>query len=136
MRDKARRLACLLVLGVCALGGCQRINFEKETDIDPGGTKAWDFTAPQYEQKVLVTINPTGGAVSAYLCKEDDRPRVEMALMANKAPPASVVLGGRESKDKAESYSFEATIPAKTPYSLVVATSKRDAKVKVKLVGR
>jgi hypothetical protein len=134
MRDKARLLACLLVLA--AAGGCQRLNYEKEYEMGPKETRSFILTAPQYDQKVLVTISPTGGPVSAYVCKEDDQARVEQALMADKTPPPSAYFNGKISKDRAESYDFEATIPKNTPYAVVLATGNRDAKVKVKLVGR
>jgi hypothetical protein len=112
------------------------MTFEKTYEIEPLEARSLVLSAPPRQQKVTVTVTPTGGPVSAYLCKEDDHARVEQALLAGKTPPPSVVLAGRRSKDKAESYSFEATVPARTPYAVVLATGKRSAVVKVKLVGR
>jgi hypothetical protein len=115
--------------------GCQRLNFDETFTVDAQGAVARGFTAPRYAQKVTVTVTPTGGPVSAYLVKDPDGKYVD-TLNAHNKPPADEVIGSKESLDKAETYSFEANVPAKTAYTLVVYAEKGKAEVRVQVVGR
>jgi hypothetical protein len=130
------RLAIVSLVALLSLVGCQKLNFEKTYNMQPLEVRDLIFTAPAYQQKVTVTITTTTAGVSSYLCKEDDQTRVMLSLNADKQPPASLLLGSRVSEHGAESYQFEATVPAKTPYVLLLKAGKQATEVKVKVVGR
>lgn len=121
---------------VLGMTGCQRLNYNTTFKLGVLGTHDIHFSAPAYNQRVVVTVTPTDSAVSSYLVKSEDHPAVERALQADKEPQASRLLGSRVSKGNPETYSFEATIPAKTEYSLVFKGSGRPTEVKVQIVGR
>jgi hypothetical protein len=124
-------MAGVLVV-LAGLAGCQPLRFEKTYDFDPVETRTLDFDAPRYDQKLKIEVTSSGPAVSAYLVKTDDKAAAERNLGNGKAPADS--LGGQ---DRSESISFEATVPAKTEYTLVVHnTTTNKATVQVKVTGR
>ena len=125
-------LAALLV----GLAGCQKLNYSKTFTLGPGNMEDLHFDPPAYNQRVTVTIAPTNGAVSAYLVKESDFDKVSASLKRNAEPAASLVLGSRVSRGVAEEYSFEASVPAKTEYALVIKCDMKQTDVKVTVVGR
>lgn len=129
-------LAALLVGVALAATGCQRLNYSKKFKLGPVAVQPIHFGAPAYEQKVKVTIAASGAAVSAYLVKSDDAPKVELALNGSKEPAASLLLGSRVSRGNPETYSFEATAPAKVPYTLLLRSDPRPCEVTVTVVGR
>jgi len=132
------RLAPVLVAVVFGVSGCQRLNFEKTTTLTGVSSQQWSFDPPSYAQKLTVSVSPQKGPVSAYLVKggEEEANAVDTALNANKPPPSGAVLGSRVSKDKAEDYSFEVEVPAKTGYTLLLRSEKSTTDVKVKVVGK
>jgi hypothetical protein len=134
---RAKSLWLALVLAALPLaGGCQRLNFEKDEDLKVVQAKRFTFDAPRYDQKVMVTVTPSDGPVCAYLIKTEDYEKLELALNRYPTPvPQSLVLEKKEPKEK-DSYSFEATVPARTEYALVLYAPKKGTKVSVKLVGR
>jgi hypothetical protein len=85
-----------------------------------------------------VTVEPEACSVSAYLVKESDAEAAERALAPGKGPPSNLVLAGKTFKprDSRQDFILEATIPAKTPYVLLLNGGSKSTKVKVKVVGR
>jgi hypothetical protein len=130
--------ASLGLVMVVLLAGCQRLNYEKDHTVKATGPTVLEFDAPRYEQKLTVTIRPSNAACSAYIGKQDDQSAIENALNAGKEPAASMLFGSRSSKGKTpEEYSFDATVPAKVPYVLLLRTEGfKDNLVNVKVVGR
>jgi hypothetical protein len=126
------RTPCLLLLALLA-AGCQRLNYDETVTIPTHSVKAVLFSAPKYAQKVTVTITPKGGAVNAYLVKDPDG-KYEDPNPTSK-PKADEILAEKET-DKAEAFTFEANIPAKTAYTLLLYTEKDKAEVRVQVVGR
>src|SRR5437773_15843 len=128
------RLLVVLVLPLAFLAGvgCQRVRYENTYTLNPHDSQELTLDAPAYSQRVTVTIVPTSGPVSAYLVKSADLLAVKAKLDAEKEPDASLLLGSRVSKDRAEEYTFEATVPAKTEYTLIVKAGKATTDVKVK----
>jgi hypothetical protein len=124
-------LALLLVAG-----GCQPLNEKHSFSMRMADVKQLDVPAPRYNQQVSVTVTPTGGPVSAYLVKTSEAERLNTMLDGGKPPPEGSVFAGKESKDQPEEYTLLASIPANTPYSLVLRTHSKGAEVKIKLVGR
>lgn len=131
-----RLLALLLFAALALTAGCQRLNYKSSPKLDPLTVHAIDFTAPAYEQRLTVSVAPVNAGVSAYLIKSADKEAVSQALDAEKEPAASLLLGSRVSKGAAETYTFDATVPAKTPYSLLLKGGKKSTEVKVSVVGR
>jgi hypothetical protein len=133
---RKRSGAVVVLAALLLVGGCQKLNFEQTLTLKPTEVKPYLFDAPAYEQKVTVTVTPTATGVSAYLCRESDHEKVALQLEAEKEPQAALLLGSRVSKGAAETYSFDATVPAKTPYALLLKGGGKVTEVKVKLVGR
>ncbi|MFO0844134.1 MAG: hypothetical protein U0797_17320 [Gemmataceae bacterium] len=129
-------LAAVLLGTALAATGCQRLNYSKKFNLNPAAVQPIHFGAPAYEQKVKVTIAASGGAVSAYLVKSDDAPKVEVTLGGEREPAASLLLGSRVSRGNAETYSFEATAPAKVPYTLLLRADPKPCEVTVTVTGR
>jgi hypothetical protein len=121
-----------LVCGLLLPAGCQRLNYEKEYAIDPFEVKTIIFDPPRYEQKVTVEVKSPGSPVSVYLVKGEDAAKGETALLNEKAP-----TGALAGKDKSEDVNLEATIPAKTEYTLLVFNpGNKKSAAKVKVTGR
>jgi hypothetical protein len=120
------------VCGLLLLAGCQRLNFEKEYTIDPFDGQTMTFDPPRYEQKVTVEVKSPGNPVSVYLVKGEDAEKANNALQSGKAP-----TGAFAGQEKSEDVNLEATIPAKTEYTLLVFNpGKKKAAAKVKVTGR
>lgn len=132
---------CLLT-GVMVLlvltAGCQRLNHEKEIDLEQFTVYKAMFDAPTYNQKVTATIEPKDSAVSAYLVTDANLKAVEKALQENTAPDAKLALAQKTAKrgDPKENFTIEASVPAKTAFALVLYTPQKNTKVKFKVVGK
>jgi hypothetical protein len=133
---RIRLLAVALLVGLFA-AGCQKLSFEKTMEVPMGIVAAGlEFSPPTYKQSVTVTIEPQSASVSAYLVKTEEKDAVEKALFSDKEPPAAAVLGSRVSTGATETYSFDATVPAKQGYTLLLkGNKKKSTEVKVKVVG-
>lgn len=127
-----------VVVALLLLAGCQRLNEQRTVDLKFGTNHRLDFTGPSYKQKIEVTVTPKDAPVSVYLIKSEDVEKVEDAVNRKKEPPKDSVLDGKtvSEKDKAESYTLTAEVPAKTPYSLFFAGPRKSTSVDVKIVGR
>jgi hypothetical protein len=133
MRASVRCAGVVLAgLTLLALPSCQPVNIEKTLSVSAGDSKFLDIDAPRAEQKVKVTVSAPA-PVSAYLVLEKNKKAVENALLGKKLP-LELLLGSEEDKEKID---FDATVPAKEPYSLYVTTkSTKSIEAKVKVVGR
>jgi hypothetical protein len=130
------RLSVLFVLaGLLMTAGCQRLNYDKSFSLQPMSTQQIDFDPPSYSQKLSVSITPDKAGVSAYLIKTADKAAVLKVLDAEKEPEASQLLASKVSKGAAETYTLDASVPAKTGYTLILKTVK-PTDVKVKVTGR
>jgi hypothetical protein len=136
MRTRLLALACFA--GLLSAAGCQKLNVEKTINVPMGITQeAFSVDPPRSQQKVTVTIEPQSASVSAYLVKTEEKEAVDRALFNDKEPPASGVLGSRISTgDSPETYSFDATVPAKQGYTILLkGNKKKSTDVKIKVVG-
>jgi len=93
------------------------------------------FDPPAYAQRLTVTVEPASAGVKTYLVKQADEANVKEALSAEKEPAENLLIAWRGS-DKAEAYSFEATIPAKTGYTVLLKTGAKPTEVKLTIVGK
>jgi hypothetical protein len=135
-----RRLAILsaLVVGLCALGGCQRINVAQTwTQLGPGEHRWLDFSAPAYNQKLRITVTPTAEPVSVWVIKAlPSEDQLDSAMTLKSKPPEASILGSKEPQQK-EEYNLDVTVPAKTAYWVVVRNSgRKDTDVTIKIAGR
>ena len=133
-----RKGTTILAVALLALAGCQKLNYSNTPEIKLGEVWSASFSAPTYEQKVHVSIEPENCSVSAYLVKESDAQAIEEALSANREPDPRKILAGKTFKrtDSRQDYNFDATVPAKTPYRLFINGGARSTKVKIKVVGQ
>jgi hypothetical protein len=131
MRTRLRSLGFALTVLVVGVLGCQRLNFEKNFDMAPGDLQAALIDAPKADQQVTVEITSSSGPVDVYVILEEDRTAVTEKLKAYKKPDASQI---KASKEKMESGTLEATIPAGKAFAVLLAraTKKTDVKVKIK----
>src|SRR5262245_18705667 len=118
MRTLSR--SAMVVLLALALAGCQRVNYDKSYSLRGFEFDHATFSAPRYTQKIAISVSPTSQPVCAYVVKSSDREALETILNQRRIPPASMVLASRESREKAEEYSFEGTIPNGTEYTVLV----------------
>jgi hypothetical protein len=125
-------IAACLVLAA----GCGKVNLEKSATLEPGDFKAITIDAPRSEQKVSVSATSTGAPIDVYIALEGD-PDTALKLAEDLArgskPPASVIA----SKQKATEATFDAVIPARKGYSvLLVNGSTKKADVNIKIAGK
>jgi hypothetical protein len=134
---RVRTLFVAVTLGLLALSGCQKLNYEKKHSLPATSSVPVEFDAPRYNQKLTVTVKPTAAPVSAYLCTKDNLEKVDrIATLTKKEPGSDLVLGGAKGKGPDEEISFEATVPAKTEFVLLLVNHGKTNEVSVKVVGR
>ncbi len=127
----------LLVAAMCVAAGCQKLSYSKTLKLGPGNVEdIATFDPPVYDQRVTVTVEPTSAAVSAYLVKEADSLPAARRLRNKQEPDAAAVLGSRVSVGAPQAYTFEASVPAKVGYTLLLKGGSQATDVKVTLVGR
>jgi hypothetical protein len=129
MGRRIRTGGLLLGLILTTATGCQPVHYEKTYTLEPGLAQAVTFDAPRFEQKITVKVSSPGAPVSVYLVKAADGDAAIKAA-ARKGPE---VLARQE---KSEDVSFEATIPAKTPYAVVLESEAKKAEAKLKVNGK
>ncbi len=126
---------CGLLVGLLLAAGCQRLNYEKEIKISPAETQFVTPDAPRYQQKVTVEVHSPGAPLSVYLVKSEGTENADKALkdLVDGKDPDKVLAH----QDRAEDVRLEATVPAKTVYTVVLYNpGKTTATAKVKLTGR
>jgi hypothetical protein len=114
-----------------SLSGCQPLKVERTLSVPVGGVGSLSFDPPRYQQKVTVQLSSPGALISAYLVSDSD-----LAAARNLVEKAQAPASPLASKEKAEEIMLEATVPAKTGFSLLIRAEKKDADVKVKVTGR
>ncbi|MFO0880072.1 MAG: hypothetical protein U0840_22220 [Gemmataceae bacterium] len=135
-----RRISILCIVAGCLLAqtGCRKLTFNKTANLGPGEVQqVASISPPTYGQKVSVTITPKDGPVSAYLCKSSDDDAVRKALdQVKQEPAAGLLLASKPAGQAAEAFTLEASIPAKTGYSLWLRGGSKTTEVKIDLVGK
>lgn len=136
-----RKAVTMLAIVLLVAAGCQKLNHSETAEVKMGLLWEKGFSAPAYNQDVKVTIEPESGAVSAYLVTDDNRETFKETierLAPGKAPEAKLFLAGKSfsTTDEKQDFVLEATVPARTPYWLILSGGKKTTKVKVKVVGK
>jgi hypothetical protein len=126
----ANRLAWGLLCATVALGGCGGLSIEQKVTLNPVEPKQLDIDAPRSEQKVKVEVDAPGVPVLVYVVKTEDAEEAFKALIREKEP-ANTLAGTTEPSEKV---SLTATIPAKTPFSVLLrgVGTKGEATVRIK----
>ncbi len=132
MRRTARLFLCAS-LPLLLVAGCQPLNYETTYTIPAVGSQSTAFAAPRYAQKIKVTVTAQDGPVDTYVVKDPDGKYGENAPLGK--PPAESVIASKTST-KAEEYTLEATVPAKTAYAILLYAHKKKTEVKLKVTGR
>lgn len=123
--------ALMLLLGL--LAGCrQKLDLERSLTVDVGDVQLIDIDPPRSEQKLTVTVTPSGAPVDVYVVAADDAEAAKQALLGNKKPSKPLASKLKVSKEE----TLEATIPAKTGYAVILGNASKESKVSVKLTGR
>jgi hypothetical protein len=132
MRRSPVWLACL-ALSLPGLGGCQKLDIQRSVTLAPGDVKNLQIDAPRSDQKVRVTLASSDSAINAYLVLQKDHDAVDQALQAGNRPDPSAVLASQE---KAKEATLEATVPAKSGFSIFFNGATKPTTVSVQVTGR
>jgi hypothetical protein len=132
MRRSVRRAVAGLLVLLLGASGCQTLNKESTFELDARNSPMKiEVSAPSTDQKVTVTVTASL-PVSAFLCTKENAEQVENETFLVAGPKKDLLLG---SKQKEKEFSFDATVPAKKPFVLMV-TADKTTKVTVKIVGK
>jgi hypothetical protein len=121
-------LLCLLVL--LAQPGCKKLNDDRIVDIEPGEEKLIIADPVSRDQSVTVSWNSEGSPVNIYLFLEKDQKVASDAITVGKA--SDKVLAKKEQSSEG---SLQVQVPAEEKL-VVMITSRKQAKVRVKMVGK
>ena len=116
-----RRLAvCALAVLLLGPAGCQKLNFEKEADLggNAPSTLEYAFDAPSGEQTIIVKAT-ADEPISVWVVPDDDKDTALLTVNGRQKPAKN--LGGQEDKKEID---FEATIPAKKGFAVLVGQGK------------
>jgi hypothetical protein len=122
---------CLVAALLLALSGCTRLSYETTIQLGAGEVQSLSIDPPRREQKVSVTVTSSAAPVDVYVVLEKDKEAAKEALLDHKKPAAS--LAGNV---KTQEATLEATIPANTPFAILVGGASKTSQVKVKATGR
>jgi hypothetical protein len=132
MRRSPVLLACL-ALSLPGLGGCQKLDEKRSVTLAPGDVKNLQIDAPRADQKVHVAVTSSDCPVDVYVVLQKDHDSVDQTLLAGNKPDAKKVLASQE---KTRDASLEATVPAKSGYSIFFAGATKPTTVSVQVSGR
>jgi hypothetical protein len=131
MRRTGRRVPAWLAAALLLAAGCQKLHDERSVKLAPGDTKSFEIDAPRSEQKVTVEYTSSNGPVNVCVALLEDRQAAEEGVLADKKPDKALA-----SKEKADSGTLEATVPAKKGFVVVIGGAKKETEVKVKTNGK
>jgi hypothetical protein len=131
MRLPVRCVLCVLPLLLTA-SGCQSPIYETTVTIPAKQSKELKFGASPDARDLVVAIDASEGPLNAYVVNANKAKAVDAALAASKDPPAQAVFASKETEEDAD-YRFDATVPAQTPYTLLLRAGPKSADVKVKV---
>jgi hypothetical protein len=126
MRYSSPCLLLVLLVGC----GAPKLNEERKFDVDFGGT-TYDLPKVKAEQKVTVEATSTTEPIDVYVFLTKNKATVDKAVLRNTQD--GVIAG----KEKQQSVSLEATIPANEEWSVLVkASGMKNAAGTVKMKNR
>jgi len=128
MRQVFGRASCLLLL--LPIVGCHKLTFEKSESLDVSEVKKYAVDPPRVKQNVRVVATSSECPVSVYVVLDENAPAVEDAIQSSTKPAADKVLGGA---DKQQEATVDATIPAKSGFTILVGGATKKTNITVKL---
>src|SRR5437870_83616 len=140
MKRNIRCAACWLV-GVLFVAGCQRpLNYEKTFRMEPGDVQAFPVDAPQREQKVRVEVTTSGVLLNVYVVRAQDEEAARQALLSDRKPTSSLakteITPGQKPSTSSVASGLDATIPAKTGFTVLLNGATKSCDVTLKITGR
>ena len=141
MKTNLRTASWVLPLLLVISAGCQKpLNFAKKFHIEPGDMQMFPIDAPRGEQKIKVSASTPGVLLDVYVIADEDVAAAQQALQSLKKP--TKVIGRSEMSStkpdsKAETTNvLETTIPAKTPFTVLVTGARKACEVTLEISGR
>jgi hypothetical protein len=131
MGNARRRLVRIGCLAVLLAPACQRLNYEKSFEIDADDVQAVLIDPPRSDQKVSISVSATGSPVDVYVVLEKDKPAAMKRLKDFQKPENTLAA-----KEKVQSDTLEATVPAKSGFVVLLANAKKTAQVQLKITGK
>lgn len=113
--------------------GCQKVNYDRTVQVEPGDVQVVMIDPPRSAQKVSVVASSPGTPVDVYVVLEKDQEEAKQSLLSGKSPAKDKLLAN---KQKAEEATLEATVPAKNGFAVLVSGAKKSTQVKLKITGR
>jgi hypothetical protein len=124
--------------GLCVallLTGCQRLNMDKEKDLEAGESYYYFLDPPKYAQDIKVEFK-SEEAVSGAILKAKDEDEAAKALTDFVTGKKDNVLASKFGTSEKE-YTLETKVEANTPVTVYVRNAgKKATKVSVKIRGR
>jgi hypothetical protein len=120
-----------LFASVFFLAGCQRLDYEKTFAMEAGDVQMCPVDAPRSEQKVMVTVTSTATPVDVYVVLEKDQEDAVKAIHDYKKPANPLASAAKTTKAE-----LETTVPAKTPYVVILSGAVKSTEVTLKITGR
>jgi hypothetical protein len=131
MRHLTNAVACLLAL--CVLAGCRsKVDFEKSFTLGLGDVQWFEVDGPKMQQKIAVSVT-ADGPVNVHVAIAANQKAIEETLRADKLPDATKLLAFKE---KAQTETIEATVPANANFVVFVSGAKKKTDVKVKITSK
>jgi predicted glutamine amidotransferase len=129
MSSLIRRSSLLCMLVLLTQPGCKKLNDDRFVEVEPGEEKLIIADPASRDQSVTVSWDSEGAPVNVYLYLEKDQ----------KAASDAIALGKNSDKVLAsKKLSNEDTLQVQVPSGeklVVMMTSRKQAKVRVKMVG-
>jgi len=130
MRRLVRRFSLLWLLVLVAQSGCKKLNDNRTVEIEPGEEKLIIADPVSRDQSVTVSWDSEGSPVSVYLFLEKDQKAASDAITLGKASDKMLAKKEQSSED-----SLQVQVPSEEKL-VVMMTSRKQAKVRVKMVGK
>jgi hypothetical protein len=123
--------AALLCGSILLAAGCKPLDLERTVEVDPGSSYSFMIDAPKRQQKITIAVKSPGAPVDVYVVAEKDREEAEKGLLV-----LQPVKNALASSEKVEDKTFEATIPAKTAFAIIIYNrNPKKASVTIKATG-
>jgi len=129
-----RLLPVVGAIALLAATGCKKINIEKSYDLEPGdnSNKILIIDPPSREQQIVVTATSSEANIGVLILKGNDEKAIEQK--PEKLRSEGAILAEKSGE---KTITLEATIPAKTPYMVMVSLMEnKKSAVKLTVKGK
>jgi hypothetical protein len=129
------RIGFLGTLLLLTAGCGQRVTIEKDVTLPPGEERYYFVDAPRKQQTVTVTTKSGGVPIDLWVIHAATEAEAHSIVIKQSGKTKGVLANRLEKADP----ELEVTVPADTPYVVVVANpphGKKEASVAVKIEGK